>query len=75
MNVVRQPRTSSTWETEIECRGCGAILRILRSDVYVQPRHDMAGIRDRVIVDCCVCKSQVVVQDRSSGNWGELPIR
>ena len=73
MRVVKPERTNPLWTKEVECATCGAVVEITREDLSVKDCWDIEGKRDRIVATCCVCSDDIVVQDPTQQNWGDLP--
>lgn len=73
MRVTQVGRANRLWAREFECPGCGSVLEVCRDDLALEYKHDMSGARHKVVASCCVCDTQIVVDDPAHKDWGALP--
>ena len=79
MQIIQEPKRSPKWAQQFTCTGstrlpgCGAVLLVERDDLSVEHEHDIYGPRDRVVASCCICGAKIVVEDKLSPAWGDLP--
>lgn len=77
MTVITPGRNEPGWKTRVTCvggeweKGCGAVLEIEKSDLFVVRSHDICGPRAEPTFRCPCCKVSTGVK----GEFSDLPSR
>ena len=68
------------WSAKIECKGCGATLRVTRGDVKARDTDGMSGRQEHVVFNCVACAAEITLktfgqheQRTRQQCWGDLP--
>jgi len=71
MRVIKVGRNHEEWAREFECEGCGAIVEVMRSDVYLEATLSGRSMRENVYANCCECAEKILI-DVQGGRWKNI---
>jgi hypothetical protein len=80
MEILAVGWQDPNWCKEIECKGCGAVLRVERGDVKARDTDGMSGHKELVVFNCIGCSAEITLvefgchaQRTRQQCWGDLP--